>query len=114
MNQLNAWYRAYVKPYVKAVAAWVGGVLTTMVLNLFNGTAVWPHTQSEWTQYLVTSFGAAIAVLIAPTNKITQKQIDKDPNVIGGLVVPDAQIPTAVTPVAGPAKGGEYQNPWNS
>jgi hypothetical protein len=95
-----------VKAWAKTLAAFVAGVVTTMILNLVNGGAVWPQTRAEWLQYVLTSFGAAIAVALT-RNKITQKQLDKDPNVIGGTVVPDAQVPPAAPPV-----GGVYRNPW--
>jgi hypothetical protein len=90
------------KEWAKTLAAFVAGVVTTMILNLVNGTAVWPRTGAEWLQYALTSFGAAIAVALT-RNKITQKQLDQDPHVIGGTVVAEA-------PAAPPA--GTYRNPW--
>lgn len=103
--------KAFIKQYAKSVAAWVAGVVVTMVTNLINGASAWPQTGAQWTQYALASFGAALVVAIAPTNKITQKQLDKDPNVIGGVVVSDAQIATAVV---NPATGSGYQNPWQA
>lgn len=110
MNLNGVW--KFVKEWAKTLSAFVAGVVTTMILNLVQDKAVWPQTKAEWTQYVLTSFGAAIAVALT-RNKITQKQLDKDPNVIGGVVVPDAQVPTAppAAPYVPPATG-EYRNPW--
>lgn len=110
MNLDSVW--KFVKEWAKTLSAFVAGVVTTMILNLVQDKAVWPQTRAEWTQYVLTSFGAAIAVALT-RNKITQKQLDKDPNVIGGVVVPDAQVPTAppTAPYVPPATG-EYQSPW--
>lgn len=91
----------HIKEYAKAIAAFVAGVVGNMIVQLINGGTPWPQTSAEWTQYVVTSFGAAIGALVA-TNKITQKQLDKDPNVVGGVVVE--------TPPAAPS--GEFKNPW--
>jgi lipopolysaccharide export LptBFGC system permease protein LptF len=102
VNLSSVWKLA--KEWGKTLAAFVAGVVTTMILNLVNGNTVWPKTGAEWLQYVLTSFGAAIAVALT-RNKITQKQLDKDPNVVGGTVVPDEQIPPA-------APAGSYQNPW--
>ena len=107
MNLASVW--KLIKVYAKTIAAFVAGVVANMIVSLVNGAAVWPQTKAEWTQYVLTSFGAAIAVHLT-RNKITQKQIDKDPNVIGGVVVPDAQIPTAT--YQPPVMGAEYQPPW--
>jgi hypothetical protein len=91
----------FVKEWAKTLAAFVAGVVTTMILNLVNGNAVWPKTGAEWLQYALTSFGAAIAVALT-RNKITQKQLDKDPHVIGGTVVAEPVRPAP----------GQYRNPW--
>lgn len=92
MNLDSVW--KLIREWGKTVAAFIAGVVTTMIVNLVQGNAVWPQTKDEWIQYVVTSFGAAIAVALT-RNKITQKQLDKDPNVVGGVVVPDAQVPPA-------------------
>jgi uncharacterized membrane protein YeaQ/YmgE (transglycosylase-associated protein family) len=89
-----------IKVYTKTFAAFIAGVIGNAVVNLINGATPWPQTGAQWVQFAVTSFGAAIAVWAAPANKITQKQLDKDPNVVGGTVVASAP------------SGGEYQNPW--
>jgi uncharacterized membrane protein YjjP (DUF1212 family) len=108
VNLASVW--KFVKEWAKTLAAFVAGVVANMIVNLVNGGAVWPQTKAEWTQYVLTSFGAAIAVSLT-RNKITQKQLDKDPNVIGGVVVPDAQVPPATTYQA-PVAGAVYMPPW--
>lgn len=105
MNLTSIW--TIIKVHAKTVAAFVAGVVANMIVNLIHGNAVWPQTRGEWIQYALTSFGTAITVWLT-RNKITQKQLDKDPNVIGGVVVPDAQIP----PPPPPGGGGPYTNPW--
>lgn len=102
MNLTSVW--KLLKTYAKMIAAFVAGVVANMVVNLVQGGAVWPQTKAEWTQYVITSFGAAIAVALT-RNKITQKQLDQDPHVVGGTVVAEA-------PVAPPAGG--YKNPWRA
>ncbi len=109
MNQI----KSFIKVYAKTAAAFIAGVLGNLLVNLINGGVPWPQTSAEWVQLLVTSFGAAIAALIVP-NKITQRQLDKDRNVIGGVVVPDAQIPPTVGTINSPVVPGEFQNPWRS
>jgi hypothetical protein len=87
--------------YLKPVAAFVAGVAGNMIVNLINGVDPWPQTTGQWLQFAVTSFGAAIAAWIAP-NKITDKQIAKDPSVV--RVIPPVQ--------PAPPAGG-YRNPWS-
>lgn len=77
-----------VKEYAKTLAAFVAGVVANIATDLINGKTPWPQTGAEWSRYLITSFGAAIAVALT-RNKITQQQLDKDPNVVGGVVVAD-------------------------
>lgn len=114
----------FIKVYAKAIAAFVAGVVGNVIVNLLNGSTPWPQTTAQWVQLALTSFGPAIATWLT-TGKITQKQIDKDPNVIGGTVVPDAQVPPAAPPIpewagqvdvkvtgGGGGVGGSYQNPW--
>ena len=96
-----------VREHAKSVAVWVAGVAVTAIMNLVNGVSPWPQTGAQWTQYALTSFGLAAAAWLFP-NKITQKQLDKDPHVIGGVVVPDLQP----VPAAPPSAGG-YVNPFN-
>lgn len=90
-----------IKVYAKTLAAFVAGVVANAVVNLVNGETPWPQNSAQWVQWAVTTFGAAIAVSLT-RNKITQQQLDKDPNVVGGTVVPS---------VPAPPKGG-YKNPW--
>jgi hypothetical protein len=96
--------KRFLKEYAKTAAAFVVGVVGNMIVNLVNGGAPWPQTSAEWLQYALTSFGAAIATLIVP-NKITQKQLDNDPHVVGGTVV---DVPVA----ASAPTIGEYPAPW--
>jgi hypothetical protein len=97
----------WIKEHAKSVAVWVAGVAVTAVMNLVNGVSPWPETGAQWTQYALTSFGLAAAAWLFP-NKITQKQLDNDPNVIGGVVVPDLQP----VPASTPSPGG-YVNPFD-
>lgn len=75
------------KVYAKSIAAFVAGVIANMVTDLVGGTAPWPQSGAEWLRYALTSFGAALAAYGVP-NKITQKQIDKQPDIIGAVVLP--------------------------
>lgn len=95
-----------VKVYAKAFAAFIAGVIGNAVVNLINGATPWPQTTAQWVQFAVTSLGVAVAAWAVP-NKITQKQLDKDPNVIGGTVMPDTQVANPPTD-----SGGEFKNPW--
>lgn len=103
MTAVNAVWKL-VRENAKAVAVWVAGVLVTAVMNVVNGVSPWPVTWGQWGQYLLTSFTLAFAAWLFP-NKITQKQLDKDPYVVGGTVVAEKQAPP--TPPA-----GECTNPW--
>jgi len=94
----------FIKAWAKTIAAFAAGVVANMIVNLVQGGTVWPQTRAEWIQYVLTSFGTAIAVALT-RNKITQKQLDQDTHVVGGTVVAQAQ------PVA-PAPAGGYKNPW--
>lgn len=102
MNKIWNWLKVHAKTFV----AFLAGVIGNMIVNLINGSAVWPQTKEQWLQYAITSFGTAIAVWFT-RNKITQKQLDRDPHVIGGTVVPDSQ---AVRP--SPPSERTYRNPW--
>ena len=97
-----------VREYAKTIAAFVAGVVGSVIVNLFNGSTPWPSNQAEWVQLAIASFGPAIATWLT-TNKITQKQLDKDPHVIGGVVVPE-NVPAAVPPP--PPSVGGYQPPY--
>jgi len=89
------------KEYAKAIAAFIFGVVGNAIVQLIKGEVPWPQTGAEWAQFALTSFGAAIGALVA-TNKITQKQLDKDPHVVGGTVV---DVPPAQS-------ASPWQNPW--
>jgi hypothetical protein len=89
------------REYAKTIASFIAATIGNAIVNLINGGVPWPQTKEEWLQFVLTTFGAAIAAWIVP-NKITQKQLDKDSHVVGGVVVD-------VPPVA-----GEYRNPWKS
>jgi hypothetical protein len=88
-----------IKVCAKTFAAFFAAVVGNMVVNLVNGTAPWPQSSTQWVQFAVTSFGAAIATWATP-NKITQKQIDKSAS--------DAPV---VNPSPPPA-AGEFKDPW--
>jgi len=114
MSLTSVW--KFIKEWAKTLTAFVATVVTNMIVSLVNGGTAWPQTKAEWTQYVLTSFGVAISVALT-RNKITQKQLDKDPNVIGGVVVPDrpAGVPGVtgtVLPTLDRAPGGEYLPPW--
>lgn len=99
MNAVLKW----VKEHAKSLAAAVGGALATLLMKFVNGEAPWPQNQQEWVN---AAIGAVVAGVLAwlPTNKITQKQLDKDPAVPPGVVLlPDApQAPVE----------GEYKSTW--
>jgi F0F1-type ATP synthase assembly protein I len=102
-----------VKEWAKTIAAFVLGVLVSIVTNLMNGTTPWPQTNKELIQLLIMAFVPAIGVALT-RNKITQAQLDKDKHVIGGVVVPDAQVaPTAPEPnTPTDENGDDVAPPW--
>lgn len=101
MSLASVW--KFVKEWAKTIAAFVAGVVANMIVNLVQGGTVWPQTKAEWIQYVLTSFGTAIAVSLTH-NKITDKQIDKDPTVVR---VDEQGQPAPAAPPA-----GGYRNPW--
>jgi hypothetical protein len=103
MNTINLFYAKYIKRWVKAVAAAVGGALAGLLINWVQGTTPIPTTKDELYTLLIATVLPPLLALFSPANKITQKQLDKDPNVVGGTVVDQAQ---PVTPAGG------YKNPW--
>lgn len=118
MNTTSVW--KFVKEWAKTISAFVAGVVANMIVNLVQSGTVWPQTKNEWVQYVLTSFGSAIAVALT-RNKITQKQLDKDPDVVGGTVVSpepaytqaQADDSRADTPPPSPnSPTGSYRNPW--
>ena len=99
----------WVKEQAKTIAAFVAGFVGNMIVALLTGQTPLPSNRDEWTQYLLTSASAALAAWLA-RNKITQSQIDKDPNVVGGIVVDDPVKP--VLQNATPPLSGPYTNPF--
>lgn len=81
-----------VKEYAKAIAAWVAGVVVSVVINLVNGSTPWPTNLHELVQLLVVSFGPAIAVALQPA-KISDKQVEKDPTVVRVPAPADGESP---------------------
>jgi hypothetical protein len=106
MNSVTKWF----KEQAKTVAAFVATFVGNMIVSLLDGSTALPQNREEWTQYLLTSAGAAIAAW-SVRNKITQKQIDKDPNVVGGIVVDDPAKPVLQSATPSPASG-PYTNPF--
>lgn len=106
MNATIKW----VKEQAKTSAAFVATFVVNMIVSLITGETALPTNREEWTQYLLTSAGAAIAAW-GVRNKITQKQLDKDPNVVGGIVVDDPAKPVLQSATPPPASG-PYTNPF--
>lgn len=77
-----------IKVYAKTAGAFVAAVVGNMAYDLFTGTHPWPTTGQEWLRYGITSVGAALGAFGA-RNKITQKQINQQPDIIGAIVVPE-------------------------
>jgi hypothetical protein len=102
MNALKVFYTKYIKPWVKALGSAIGGAIAGLLINWVQGTTPIPTNKHELYTLLIATLLPPILTLLSPANKITQKQLDQDPNVIGGTVVPDAP---AVNPVTG-------ETPW--
>lgn len=107
----------WVKVYAKSIAAFAATFVGNMIVSLANGTTAIPQTKHEWSQYLLTSALAFVATFFT-RNKITQKQLDQDEHVVGGIVIdtpPQSKPPTSFqAPQEGytfPAEGG-YPNPF--
>lgn len=98
MNALKLFYTKHIKRWVKAIASAVGGALAGLLINWVQGTTPIPTTQKELYTLLIATILPALLTVFSPANKITQKQLDKDPNVIGGTVVPDVQVPPPPDP----------------
>jgi len=92
METLKLFYKEHVKSFVAAIV----GALITLMMNWVNGETPWPQTGEEWRNAAIGAVIAAVAVWF-PANKITQKQLDNDKNVIGGVVVPDSSVPNAAS-----------------
>lgn len=101
MNTIKRFYTRYIKRWVKALGSAVGGALAGLLINWVQGTTPIPTTQKELYTLLIATVLPPLLTLFAPANKITQKQLDKDPNVIGGVVVPDVQAPTPLPGTTG-------------
>lgn len=106
MNTVQAFYQKWIKPWVKALASAVGGALAGLLINWVQGTTPIPTTQKELVTLLITTVLPALVAVFSPANKITQKQIDDDPYVVGTV------YPEPVSPPAPPAVGG-YGTSWS-
>lgn len=103
------WIPKWVREYAKTVAVFIGTYVANAVVSLLTGSAPWPQNKDEWIQYATTTIGASVATWLA-RNKITQKQIDKDPNVVG-TVYPDPVEPPTYTPSVPDQMGTEVPLP---
>lgn len=83
MNTLKQFYAKWIKPWIKALASAVGGAVAGLLINWVKGTTPIPTNRQELLTVVVSALLPAIVTVFAPANTITQKQIDKDPNVIG-------------------------------
>lgn len=98
-----------VKEHAKTIATFFVAYLANALVSLATGGTPWPQTGQEWLQYGLTTLGAAAAAFLA-RNKITQKQLDKDPAVPAGTVL--------LEPVEQAASGtgngdpGEFKSSW--
>lgn len=106
----------WVQEHAKTIAAFVVTFALNSVVSLIDGTTPWPQNRDQWVQYLLTSVGAAIAAYKV-RNKITQKQLDADPNVLGGIVVDQKVVDQKETPTVSPSVAygpstGPYVNPF--
>ena len=98
MNAVNDFYTRYIKRWVKALASAVGGAIAGLAINWIQGTTPIPQTKQELYTVLIAAVLPAIVTVFSPANKITQKQLDKDTGVRGGVVVDSApKSPPAVS-----------------
>jgi hypothetical protein len=117
MNAIKRFYSTYIKRWVKAIAAAVGGAIAGLLINWVQGTTPIPTTKDELYTLLIATLLPPILALFSPANKITQKQLDKDPNVVGGTVI-DTPAPAVATdiddtpPPTPGLGGGVFRNPW--
>ena len=101
-----------VKEYAKTIAVFLAGVLGPPLLRIFTGEDPLPQTKQEWINWLGAIAVSTVAAALA-RNKITQKQLDKDPYVVGGTVV-DTPVATEPktdignTPPPTPGLGGSW------
>lgn len=101
MNAVKTFYEKYLRRWVKAIAAAVGGAAAGLFINWLRGTTPIPQDRNEWVTLAVATFGPPLLALITPANKITQKQLDKDPAVIGGTVI-DPTVDSRPKGIPGP------------
>ena len=94
----------FLKVNAKAIAAFLVGVFGNGVTDLLNNNAPWPQTGTEWGRWVITTLGVGFSAWAFP-NRITQKQLDKDPGVPPGVVL----LPN--TPQPPFAAGGH--TPWS-
>lgn len=100
----------FIKEHAKTVVAFVATFIGNAIVSLIKGETAWPQTKDEWLQYALTSVGAAFSVWLA-RNKITQKQINADPNVVGTVYPEPVQTSTAPLPPSATVDGAP---PWVS
>lgn len=103
MNAIKQFYKKYLSRWVKAIGSAVGGAIAGLLINWVQGTTPIPTTRQELYTLLIATLLPPILTLFSPANKITQKQLDKDPNVIGGVVVDEKSEPAALEPPATPS-----------
>jgi hypothetical protein len=78
------WKKA--KEYAKAIWVFLIGIFGPPLVKILLGEAPFPQTKQEWINWIVAVLGSGLAAILV-RNKITQKQLDKDPYVVGGTVV---------------------------
>jgi len=105
MESIKKFYKENVKSFFGAVI----GALIVRFTSWTKGEEAWPQTGEEWRNVAIGAVIAAVAVWL-PTNKITQKQLDNDKYVQGGIVVSD---PVVSAPKRRSSSGSvEFRNKW--
>lgn len=115
MDSIKAFYDKYLRRWVKAIASAIGGAVAGLLINFIHGDQAIPQNREEWVTLLVATVGPALLALISPANKITQKQLDKDPNVVNGVALDGAPQPprTDIDDVPPPTPGlGGSKSSW--
>jgi uncharacterized membrane protein YeaQ/YmgE (transglycosylase-associated protein family) len=113
MDSIKAFYDKYLRRWVKTIASAIGGAVAGLLINWFNGTTPIPTTKDEWVTLLVATIGPALLALISPANKITQKQLDKDPGIAPGtVVVPPSPENVVKTEDSPPPPVGGRKSSW--
>lgn len=77
-----------VKEYAKTITVFLAGVVGPPLLRIVSGEDPLPQNKQEWVNW-ITAIAVSTLAAAFTRNKITQKQLDKDPNVIGGKVIDD-------------------------